>query len=70
MDTERKMMVLPDGWVIPVTTQKYDFRNPTVLWKDALKRVSAQKPIENLGKNGNVINFFWYTALNNIPFLM
>lgn len=45
-------MVLPDGWVIPVTTQKYDFRKPTLLSKRALERPPMLRPVQNLGQNG------------------
>lgn len=51
-EKEQTNFSLPDGWIIPVTTQKYDFREPTLLSKEALKPPLVLKPMENLGQNG------------------
>lgn len=51
LETEQKKLKLPEGWVIPVTTQKYDFRDPSKLSKSATKPAAMLKPLENLGQN-------------------
>lgn len=54
LETENKKLNLPEGWIIPVTTQKYDFRDPSLLSKSATKPPSMLKPLENLGQNEKV----------------
>ncbi|XP_023310468.1 uncharacterized protein LOC111691608 [Anoplophora glabripennis] len=39
---------LPDGWVFPLTTQKYDFRDPSSLTECGLDRPSPIKPVDNI----------------------
>lgn len=52
-ELKRKTQVtLPDDWDIPLTTQKKSYRNPTMLDKNALKRVPPIKARGTLGPDG------------------
>lgn len=44
---------LPDGWEFPLTTQKYDFRDPSSLTESGLDRPSLIKPVDNIVPDGN-----------------
>ncbi|KAJ8964026.1 hypothetical protein NQ314_005166 [Rhamnusium bicolor] len=45
---------LPEDLVIPLTSQKYDYRNPTDLAENALKRPPMIKAVNNLGQNEQI----------------
>lgn len=45
---------LPDGFVSPLTTQKYDFRDPSTLTESGLDRPSLIKPADNIVPDGKL----------------
>ncbi|KAJ8919377.1 hypothetical protein NQ315_016470, partial [Exocentrus adspersus] len=45
---EKRAHRLPDEWVYPLTTQKYDFRDPASLTEYGLDRPTPIKPIDNI----------------------
>ncbi|XP_030761299.1 uncharacterized protein LOC115886341 [Sitophilus oryzae] len=54
LDTNKKDYTLPEGWEIPLTTQKYDFRNPILLNENAMEPTHMIKKSDNLGQNEKI----------------
>ncbi|KAJ8942791.1 hypothetical protein NQ318_013006 [Aromia moschata] len=52
LEAENRKVQLPDDWVIPLTTQKYDFRDPLVLSSHAYDPTPQIRPPNNLDPNG------------------
>lgn len=52
LEAEKETYSLPEGWDIPLTTQKYEFRPPLVLNKYAMDKPLVIIPPNNLGQNG------------------
>lgn len=48
----RNMYRLPDNWDIPLTTQKYSYRNPLVINSRAMERTSPVKIPNSLDPDG------------------
>lgn len=53
-DRESKKFSLPDDWDIPVTTQRYSYRDPTMLNTAAAKPLAPVKPTNNLEPDGKI----------------
>ncbi|KAL1509056.1 hypothetical protein ABEB36_003857 [Hypothenemus hampei] len=51
LESEKKIYRLPDGWEIPLTTQKYDYRPPLVFSEHAMDKPSPIKCPDNLQQN-------------------
>lgn len=67
LETCKKKYELPEGWQIPLTTQTYDFRCPSLLSENAFAKTAPIILPNNLGQNGkywiNLSNFFIVTSL-------
>lgn len=44
----KNQFTLPEGWEVPLTTQKYYYRNPTLVNPRALQRQNQIRPVNNL----------------------
>ncbi|KAK6631198.1 hypothetical protein RUM43_014294 [Polyplax serrata] len=48
---DRTTGTLPEGWVVPLTTQKCSYRNPFVLSPEGLEKIVVKRPKDNLIPN-------------------
>lgn len=44
----KNQFTLPEDWYVPLTTQKYSYRNPTLVNPRALQREEQKRPVNNL----------------------
>ncbi|KAF7287219.1 uncharacterized protein LOC143191880 [Rhynchophorus ferrugineus] len=54
LETSKEHYSLPEGWQIPLTTQKYDYRPPQLLSEHAMDPPYVIKRPNNLGQNEKI----------------
>ncbi|XP_060532024.1 uncharacterized protein LOC132705455 [Cylas formicarius] len=53
LQTDKEKIALPEGWEIPLTTQKYDYRSP--FWSEpTISRSAGIRHPDNLGQNEKI----------------